>query len=197
MITPAGAQHSETMEGSAEEATSGDPDDSPSVFGLTEYDGAPAESVAAHDEPPKLADKASSRPTKGPRKLADKVAPTAANPEVMELNQAMLAEQEARDRLQRLKAMAQRHIVSAAARSAVAARRVQKRQQGIDARRDRDERLGRTFTQNLVEVPKASEEEVQQLSELFNKRYACAFGTEATLPTTPLPVCQPRFRIRS
>ena len=116
MITPAGAQHSETMEGSAEEATSGDPDDSPSVFGLTEYDGAPAESVAAHDEPPKLADKASSRPTKGPRKLADKVAPTAANPEVMELNQAMLAEQEARDRLQRLKAMAPRHIVSAAAR---------------------------------------------------------------------------------
>ena len=176
------------MEDAHDDALNGEPV-ADGVFGLTEYEGAPPAAPppqsSAGAKPPTVPVKVR-RPKKAPP------APSPSDPEVVALNQAMVAEQEARDRLQKLKAMAQRHIVSAAARSAVAAQRVHKRQQAIEARRDRDQRMGRTLTHDLGEIPKASDDEVKHMSVLFNQR--CDLRTR---PRPPLHAqgCAPYHHI--
>ena len=144
-----------------------------SVFGLTECASAPHEaspgeqtSELTNGPAPKRGVSKSSPTTK----LKKGPAVPASKEEEVILAEAVRAEEAARERLQKLKAQAQRHIVSAAARGAVAARRMQKRQQGAELRREIDQRVGRDITEWCHDVPKASQEEVKHMSELFNKQ---------------------------
>ena len=83
---------------------------------------------------------------------------------------AMKSEQAARERLMKLRTRATRELLRVRASEAMAAAQTKRTLQANAVRKESDVLIGRDVTQRLVDVPKASGDELMRLSDLFNKR---------------------------
>ena len=104
--------------------------------------------------------------------LAEDVETSLQHASDLELSAAVHAEQQARQRLQRLRAKAQRELRRACSLNAIQSVQERKRREGVRLRAEMDQRVGRDQTQRIMqaEVAPATEEEVRKLSELFNAK---------------------------
>jgi len=89
-----------------------------------------------------------------------------------QLSVAVSAEMQAQEHLNRVRARVQRELRKATSHAAIVGARERKHQAANAMRADMDQRVGRDLTAKIAaeDVPKATEDEVRRLSELFNQQ---------------------------